>query len=498
MIIGTSNMTSNIDNACSNDIGIPMIVMMENAVHAAMKHIDTKIHKSICVICGMGNNGGDGFGIARHLILKGIDVKIFAVGNINKLSECAKINFDILKNMDADVKILDEINIDYAKDRFSKSDACIDALFGTGLKRNIEGIYRKVIEAINEKSAYTYAIDMPSGLSSDTGKVMGISIKADKTISFEFYKRGLIEYSSDEYKGEVVVEKIGVPKEIKEKFHNYEFITEKEDISKWIKKRKTNDHKGSYGKVTVFAGSRGFSGAAYIAAQSAVKTGSGLVTLVTEKEIQDIVSRKLSEAMTCSYDEKNRVEKLICDSDAVAVGPGMGNNSKTLSKINEIMEKTSSTLVIDADGINSLSENLKFIKDYPGKVILTPHPGELSRLTGKSISDINSNRIDTAKEAARTTGAIILLKGNRTVITDGYNTFVNPTGNSAMANGGMGDCLTGIIASLCGMGTEPLHAAAAGAYIHGYIADIISEKQFVVNASDIINYLPVAIKEILR
>lgn len=495
MLVGTSNLTKNMDNACVTEVEIPLIVMMENAVNAAMKNMDIEENNYYTVVCGVGNNGGDGLGIARKLAVLGKKVDIFLVGKKEKLTECSSINFKILENMGMKLTFINDENINILAESLKNADICIDAIFGTGLKRDISGIFADVIDLMNKFSKKIYAIDISSGLDSDTGEIRGIATKAQKTISFEFYKRGFLNYKADNYTGEIVVEEIGVPKFIKDKFHNGEFIMEKDEISDFIKRRNKNAHKGNFGRVSLIAGSKGFYGAARIATESAVKTGSGLVTLISDSDVQEKLCITFTEAMTVNYSEEERVKKLIENSNAIGIGPGMGDNNTTLKILEDVLKMARCPVIIDADGINCLKNNKDVLKNNKFETLITPHPAELSRITGFSMEYINNNRIDAAKEAARNLKSIVLLKGNRTVITDGYTAYINMTGNSAMANGGMGDCLTGIITSLAGQGIPLFKAAAIGAYIHGYIGDVLAKDRYTVNASDIIEKIPFIMKE---
>jgi len=314
MLVGTSNLTKNMDNACVTELEIPLIIMMENAVNAAMKNMDIDKNNSYTVVCGVGNNGGDGLGIARKLYILGKRVDVFLVGKKEKLTDCSSINFKILENMGVNLTFINDENINVLEESLKNTDVCVDAIFGTGLKRDVTGIFAEVIESMNKFSKKIYSIDISSGLDSDTGDIKGIAAKACKTISFEFYKRGFLNYKADDYTGEIVVEDIGVPKSIKDKFHNSEFIIGKNEIKRFIKKKDKNAHKGNFGRVSIVAGSRGFYGAAKIATESAVKTGSGLVTLISDLDVQEKLCTVFTEAMTVNYSEEERVKKLIEDS----------------------------------------------------------------------------------------------------------------------------------------------------------------------------------------
>lgn len=446
MRIGTSNSTKILDSACVNEYKIPLIVMMENAVLSAFKHMDIENNQRYVIVSGVGNNGGDGLGLARQLTAHGKEVGIF----------------------------------------------------GTGLEREIKGIFYNVIDIINQNKNKTYSIDIPSGINATNGDVLGICIDADKTISFEFYKRGFLKYDVKQYIGDVIVEHIGIPEYILEKYDDKEYITTLDLVKNNIKEKNKFSFKSDFGKVALFAGSRGFTGAAYISTQSAVKCGSGLTTLVCEKYVQDILSTKFCEAMTLDIQNKEKVKKLISGCDAIGFGCGMGDTEDTYTKLKYVLENSKCPVVIDADGLNCLKNKKDLLEKHPNRIIITPHLGEMARLTGYSISHIRDNKVDVAKEFAQKYKMIVLLKGYETVITDGNYTYINPTGNSSMANGGMGDTLLGIITSFAGQGMTNLISAVCGAYIHGYIGENLSKNLYTVNASDVIAQIPFVMKEFVK
>ncbi|CEO26534.1 bifunctional ADP-dependent NAD(P)H-hydrate dehydratase/NAD(P)H-hydrate epimerase [Paraclostridium sordellii] len=499
MRIGISSTTKYVDNYCSETLKIPLIVMMENAALKAYKHINKKEFKNYTIVCGVGNNGGDGLAIARHLIAQGKNVEVFLVGKIEKLSECSKINYQILKNMQIDINTIEDMNdnkdLNKLKMGINKSDLLVDAIFGTGLKREVIGVFKECINIINEYKNI-YSIDVPSGINCDNGEVLGICVKANKTICFEFYKRGFFNYEVEKYLGEVVVENIGIPKDVLNKFDTQEYITNKEYIKNSMLKKDTYSFKSDYGKVLIIAGSDGFYGASYIATQAAVKSGSGLVTLVSDKEVLEKASIRLTEAMTCSFEDE-RLENLLDSCNAIGFGCGMGNNESTFEKLKYIIKKSKCPIVIDADGINVLENRYEEVFKLKKDIIITPHLGEMSRLTGLDIEYIRKNRIDVAKEFAKKHNIIVLLKGYETVITNGVLTYINPTGNHKMANGGMGDTLTGIITSFIGQGMKTIDSAICAAYIHGFIGDELSDKLYTVNATDIINSLQSCIEKFI-
>lgn len=280
-------------------------------------------------------------------------------------------------------------------------------------------------------------------------------------------------------------------------FSNKEITIDEGVVKSLLKPRAQDGYKGDYGRVFIIAGSKGYAGAAYLTTEAAVKSGAGLVTLCTPKELQDIMSIKLTEAMTLGYEDTEKINNIIAKSSVIAIGPGMGNSRLTYNILSETILKSECPIVIDADGLNVLQNNLELLQCKNNKIVLTPHYGEMARLTGLSIDEIKEDKIKLAKNFAKENEIILLLKGHRTIITDGEYVFINTTGNSAMASGGMGDTLTGIIASFIAQGYEPLEATYLAAYIHGYCGDKLAEEMFCVSASHLIQELPFIMKDII-
>lgn len=281
-------------------------------------------------------------------------------------------------------------------------------------------------------------------------------------------------------------------------FNSREIKIDETMIQNVIRPRNEDGYKGDYGRVFIIAGSKGYAGAAYLTAQAAVRSGAGLVTLCTPKELQDIMSVKLTEAMTLSYEDTEKINNIIAKSNVIAIGPGMGNSRLTYNILSETILKSDCPIVIDADGLNVLQNNLELLQCKNHEVILTPHYGEMARLTGLTVDEVKEDKLKIAKKFAKDNDIILLLKGHRTIITDGEYVFINTTGNSAMASGGMGDTLTGIIASFIAQGYEPLVATYLATYVHGYCGDKLAEDMFCVNASHLIQELPFIIKDIMR
>lgn len=484
------------DKGTIEKVGIPSIILMENAAENIFKSI---VHKgnSYLFFCGVGNNGGDGLAIARKLLLTNKQVKIYIVGNLKKGTDEFLINYNIVKSLGMGIEFLSETSESIVND-IRNSDIVIDSIMGIGLNRNLKDNLYDLVDMINRNSKYIIAIDNPTGLNADTGKVMGISIKASKTFVVEVLKKGYFNLNAKNYLGEIEVVNINIPNYIKKENSENVSIVGKEVYEKMIPRRGIYNHKGDFGRVVILAGSKGMTGAAYITTKSAVKTGAGLVSLVIEEDIQPILASKLIEAMTVNYCEEEKINKLISDADVIICGPGLSKNEENKAMLNKFIHESKCPMVLDADALNLISDDTNILNELRGRTVFTPHVGEMSRLNGKSIEYINYNRIDACKEYAEKNNIVTLLKGFNTVISNGNDTIINTTGNSKMASGGMGDCLTGIIGSLIAQGIGIYESAICGAYIHGAIGDLLSNERYVITAEDIIYEIPKFMESILR
>ncbi|MEQ8155096.1 MAG: NAD(P)H-hydrate dehydratase [Clostridiaceae bacterium] len=491
----SSNGCRAMDKEAIDKINIPSIVLMENAVFSLVKYFDEL--DQILIVCGTGNNGGDGLALARHLSLKGKMVKVFIIGSLDSASKDFNCNYTILKNIQVNITLINQgnCNNEFASDN---SSVIVDCIFGTGLSRMLNQEFINVVNNINSACAYKISVDVPSGINCDTGEVLGAAVEADKTITFQVMKKGFFNYKALKYLGEVIVEPIGIPESVLNNVSENLRVLEKKDVLKNIPVRDIFGHKGTYGRVAVIAGSKEFSGAAYLTTEAAVKTGSGLVNLYTHKELQTVMNCKLSEAMVDSYENKENLREKLNKADAVAFGPGLGNSEKTFEMLKWVLSNFTGKIVIDADGINVLARDLGLLQGIRSEVVITPHPGEMARLTGKKIEEVNENRIQTATDFSQKYKVVVLLKGLSTIIADGNKVYINPSGNSSMASGGMGDTLTGIIASLMGQGLDAAEAAKTGAYIHGYIGEDLSMNMYSVNASEIIKNIPYYLRNITK
>ncbi|WP_026747368.1 bifunctional ADP-dependent NAD(P)H-hydrate dehydratase/NAD(P)H-hydrate epimerase [Leptotrichia trevisanii] len=502
MLLGGNETTRKIDSFAINELKIPGIVLMENAAISFVKHIDEN-EDNFLIICGKGNNGGDGYAIARQLFSKGKNVKIFCISNENMSNDCT-INYKICKNMG--IKIFYEI--EELDKLLLNCNVVIEGIFGTGLNSEIKGIYCEIIEKINAVSnnKKIYSIDIPSGINGDTGEIMGISIKADITISFVTYKKGFLNSKIKNYLGKVIIENIGLNESNINHLINEYYLTP-EMIKSFHIERNEDSHKGDFGKVLIFAGSNGFYGAGNIVAKSCVRSGVGLTTVITDKNnfsLNVFVPEAMSFPINFNNINENfeKLQNEILNSDVIAIGPGIGKSQEALEILEKLIniEKNNKgnmiKLVLDADALNLLAENRELFGNIKNRAILTPHLVEFSRLTGFLPDEINKNKLEVTKNFAKKYELTLLLKGKNTIITNGEMLFVNSTGNSHMANGGMGDCLTGIICSLAGQKYDLIQSASIGAYLHGKIADELVKSQYIVNATDIIDNISKYINKI--
>lgn len=497
-----------IDRIAMEKYKIPGIVLMENAAIACVKEIEKLYKDFVCpnvgIFCGKGNNGGDGFAIARHLHNKGYNVTVFLTAGDNILGD-AFINFEILSEMGIKV-----INLQNAPQSLDEFDLIIDAIFGTGFKGEVNGLCKDVINAINDSSVYTIAVDIPSGVNADSGEVKSVCIKADKTMTFAAYKAGLLMYPGADYVGELVVGDISVPKAAFDEMKSNISVIDKKFFIENLPKRQKNSHKGDYGKVLVIAGSKGMTGAAYLSSQSAMLCGSGLVTLATPDVVNDILEVKTTEVMTmplkscdghisslATEDIKNKLDKV----DAVLIGPGLGANDDIKEILKMLLNNSHIPLVIDADAINVLSDNAELLQDKNCEVILTPHDVEFLRISGLSKKEIESSRLAVCRDFAKKFDVTLILKGSHSIVTASDTMqYINMTGNPGLATGGSGDVLSGIVASFVSRGISAPKAAAMAVYLHGICGDVASSKygEESVIASSIMDSIPNAYNQILQ
>jgi ADP-dependent NAD(P)H-hydrate dehydratase / NAD(P)H-hydrate epimerase len=533
MKILTAQQMREIDRLTVERCGVPYPTLMETAgarvVEAIIEHGEPITKSVFSVFCGKGNNGGDGAVVARLLWMRGAPlVCVYLFGRIAETKGEARTNFEIISQIYEEERkranFLSRLSIQEITEEedaayiYDGADVVVDALFGTGLTRPAEGLYTKAIESINyhRDAATIVSVDIPSGLPSDTGQPMGLHVQADLTVSLTAPKIGNILPPAADANGKLVVASIGTPDWlIEEESGSNLHLVEEEPVTDWAQasRRPMDAHKGSVGDVLLIAGSRGKTGAAALSSETILRAGAGLVTVATARSAQSLlVTQARTEVMTEALDETpegaisnaalDHALRLAQKRTVVAIGPGLSSRDEsTRAFAREMVEKRTAPMIIDADGLNALApwpEDLKGSDEAP--IIVTPHPGEMARLTGKTNSEIVADRIKIAQEFATKHHIITVLKGSRTIIASpGGAVYVNPTGNAGMATAGSGDVLTGLIAGLLAQRpSEPLEATIAAVYLHGLAGDIAASKLGMrpLIASDIIANLSEAILQV--
>ncbi len=493
-----------LDKTAIEVFGIKEELLMENAGDATYFVISNEYGikgKKFIICCGIGNNGGDGFVIARKIHSNGGKVKVFILGDKGKYKGAARLNLDIISRLK--IEIREVTSIETIKTDVAHSDAIVDAIFGTGLVREVAGLYKDVIELINGSGKTVFSADIPSGVAGDSGQVMGVAVKADYTVSFGLPKSGNIFFPGHDLCGKLFVTHISFPPEI----YDADALRVEINRPKRLPPRDKNAHKGSVGQVLFVAGASNYFGAPYFSALSFLKAGGGYSRLAAPASITSCVAVKGSEivflpqketdAGSISLENKDALLELAAKMDMVVVGPGLSLDRETQELVRALAKEIDRPLLIDGDGITAISENLQIIKDREPDTVLTPHPGEMSRLTGAGVQEIERSKTDILQRTSRELDAVIVLKGSRSLI--GFpddHVFINMSGNPGMATAGSGDVLTGTIAAMFGLGLDLRDAVLKGVFIHGFAGDLAAEEKGEdgMTAQDILDHLPLALK----
>ena len=521
-----------VDQKAIKELGIPDILLMENAGRAVYEKAaeiacedEMSETKSALVICGKGNNGGDGFVAARHLIENSIQTTVISLFKPDKLSGAALVNHNILENF-TKIIYFDDIEITKFREIISFSDIIIDAIFGTGLNSEVRGFLGNVIDSINEYAENdVISVDIPSGINADTGEVLGCAVVADFTVTFHAPKTGLLLYPGAEHCGEIVITPIGIP----EIFCNLSYKTDYEQtqfpalqdekeiylitehyahISFPIRAEDSN--KSTFGKVFNVSGSFTMPGAAYMCSMSSLLTGAGYSTLAAPKSIIPIVASKSSEIVyvalaetsegTISENAQSEALDKSKESTVILIGPGLSMNESTVKFTTQFIQQIinrGDTVIIDGDGLNSLATQKNIV--LPINSIITPHPKELSRLMKIPVEEILKDRIGSARKASQKFNTTVILKGANTIIAEPFgNIYINITGNSGLAAAGSGDVLAGMIAGFIAQGVNIKDAAILGVYLHGLAADIAIQEinEYSLTAGKLMEYLPKALNKL--
>ncbi len=512
MKVVTADEMRRLDKRAAEEFGIPTLLLMENAGRQAAQELLRVFPavKRVAVVAGKGNNGGDGFVCARHLLNHGVRVKTYLLARREEVQGDARVNLTILDRMGHGPKEITSVEgLRDTAEELREADLLVDALLGTGVSGAARGLYAEAIGLLNRLEKPIVALDIPSGLPADDGRLLGPAVQAYLTVTFALPKRGLLLYPAARYVGTLKVVDIGIPRNLLEDPQLKVNLVEADEVAEVLRPRDPNAHKGTFGHVLVIAGSAGKTGAAFLCALASLRVGAGLCTLALPESLNDLMEAKLTEAMTKGLPETEErslavaaLDDLLAlaeGKDAVAIGPGLSTHPSTARLVRELLPLLRIPMVVDADGINALSQHLEVLEKVNAPVVLTPHPGELSRLLSIGREEILEKRIPIAQKVASTFNLHLVLKGARTLVADPEGqVFINPTGNPGMATGGTGDVLTGMVAGLMAQGIAPLKASIAGVYLHGLAGDLAAEElgQEAMLAGDLLNKLPEAIKKV--
>ncbi len=520
MYVVTAAEMQAIDKATIERIGLPGVVLMENAGRGVVQAIadlaendDTALNNlNVAVICGKGNNGGDGFVVARYLLNAGAAVRVYLLGKVDDVKGDARIHLQILQKIEADFREIATENA-LADVQLKDADVIVDAIFGTGFRGAPHGLAALMIERINAccDTVYIVSVDAPSGVDMSTAQADGPAVRADLTVTMALPKVGHLFEPGRSYTGQLRVVDIGVPPRVIEEANLSLEWLDAEEIRLLFPPRKFNSHKGDFGKVAIIAGSNGMTGAAALTCLAAMRIGAGLVKLGIPKSLNSIVAAKLTEVMTipmsetsvgslCMLDEKE-IGMLTQWADVMAIGPGLSRHPETVELVWREAQSSTIPLVVDADGLNALAEKPSILTKAAAirPVIITPHPGEMARLLKIQLESIRQDPIGVARQAARHFNCTVVLKTAPALIAapDGH-IWINSSGNPGLATGGSGDVLTGMIAGLLGQGFSPVNAARAAVFLHGLAADLYTAEnsEYGLIAGDIVEWIPRAIRQL--
>ena len=515
MYLVTAAQMQSLDRRTIEEAKVPGTTLMENAgrgvVEAFEKTFGSPAGKHVVIFCGKGNNGGDGFVIARLLRRKRARIHVLLFADPKELTGDAKIMHRRLLRTAGTSGVTSQPTDGRIRDHLERADFLIDALLGTGLSSPVKGRYQEAITAMNASPAPTIAVDLPSGIHSDNGEILGTAVQAALTVTFGCPKVGLYLGAAIDYSGRIVVSDIGIPQEYVSALSPKMHLLTPHIIKPLLPQRPPTSHKGTFGHAGIIAGSPGKTGAAALAGRAALRIGAGLVTVATPRTVNPTLEAKLLEAMTAPMPETDdgtfgisaysSLHDFAQTRSAVAIGPGIGTHPETGELVRKLIPNLNQPCVVDADGLNLLAGHTSTLSSSRISPIVTPHPGEMARLLGHiSPKSVNQDRLGVSLGFAKCHQVIVVLKGARTIVASPVGqAAICPTGNPGMASGGMGDALTGLIVGLLAQGLSPWNAARAGVYLHGLAGDIGAEKlgQAGLLASDLIECIPHALTQTL-
>jgi len=504
MRVSTVSEMRALDRTAIEEFGIVEELLMENAGQAVyfvlLKEFGIR-NKQFLVFCGLGNNGGDGLVVARKLHSNGGTVRVFVLGDPARFRGAARLNFDMVSRLPIEVRLLESTEM--VDTDVAHCDAIVDAILGTGITRDVGGLYRDVIECINQSGKTVFSVDIPSGVHGDTGKVMGSAVRADYTVTFGLPKIGNMLFPGYNLGGRLYVSHISFPPSMTCA------DSLKVEISGPLQllARSKDTHKGDFGEVLFIAGAAGYYGAPYFAALSFLKAGGGYSRLAAPRSITPFIANKGGEVVflpqnetsagSIALDNKRALLELSRRMDMVVLGQGLSLEAETQQLTRELAAEIEKPLLIDGDGITALCQDLQIVKNRKAETILTPHLGEMARITGMDVGEIDANKVHVLQHTARELNAMIVLKGAHSLI--GYpdeRVFINVSGNPGMATAGSGDVLTGTIAAMSGLGLPLQDAVRQGVFVHGLSADLAADDRGEdgITAQDILEYLPLAVK----
>lgn len=487
-------------------------VLMELAGHKAAEVALSMWEQNpgpVIIFCGPGNNGGDGFVVARYLHMCGAPVTVHLIKSTSEPRIESSINRGIIDQLQIPAMEIDTKNVGSIEATLEEAVLVVDALLGTGLDRPVEGVYASIIKAVNASGKPVLALDIPSGIHSDSGAIMGAAVEAQQTVTFGYLKSGLLCHPGADYAGHLHIADIGLPG-LDYAEHNSKpmwHLSTADKIADLLPSRKDSAHKGDFGHVLTIAGSPGMSGASMLASKSALRSGAGLSILATAKSLllelpaQEVIYKALEESKggSISANSLKTLQPELDKATSVVLGPGLSMDDDTVSFVHSVLKAIKKPCVIDADGLNAISKDTSTFPKAADNFVLTPHPKELARLMGVETAEIQHDRMKSAMDAAHKFGCVVVLKGSRTVIASpAQEAYINPTGNSGMATAGAGDVLSGIIGGLLSQGLTPFAAAISGAYLHGAAGDLAAQEigEAGLVAGDIMNYVPLVMQQI--
>jgi ADP-dependent NAD(P)H-hydrate dehydratase / NAD(P)H-hydrate epimerase len=504
-----------IDRRTIEEIGLPGVVLMENAGRAAADAVAAAFSSCrpgpVLVLAGRGNNGGDGYVVARHLHNRGWHVITVVLATEEQITGDAALQLRVLSRGGGTVHFAGTSAALATFLAEQRPRLLVDALLGTGLNSTVRGLIAEAIDWINGAALPVIALDIPSGVDASNGRVLGRAVRADLTVTFAFAKIGHAVHPGAGLTGELVTADIGIPLALTSQADDSHLLVDAEDARRLLPARPVTGHKGSFGHLLVIAGCRGKSGAAVMAAEGGLRSGAGLVTVACPESIQTVLAVKLTEAMTVALPENGGmlrmdalalIENLWSDKKAIALGPGLGVSADVCELVRSLVRNCPMPLVLDADGLNAIADAPAVLLERRGPpAILTPHPGEMARLIGGSVAQVEDDRLGAARDFARQYQVVLVLKGARTVIAfpDG-RVRINSTGHPGMASGGTGDVLTGVIGGLLAQGLSPEDAATLGVFLHGLAGDSLRGRlgEAGMIATDLLRELPVVRNQLIQ